>query len=93
VSADRLAPAVTRDASAREHILARLVEVCPFSIIVVESSGTIVLANGETARMFGYDLGELIGQPVDILVPARLRASTCLAPWPIRYRTPNSLRP
>jgi PAS domain S-box-containing protein len=74
VRADRLAPIVARDASAREQILACLVEVCPFSIIVVESSGKIVLANGETERMFGYAPDELIGQTADILVPARLRA-------------------
>jgi PAS domain S-box-containing protein len=74
VRADRFAPIAVCDASPREQVLARLVEVCPFSVIVVDSSGKIVLANGETERTFGYALDELIGQTVDILVPARLRA-------------------
>jgi PAS domain S-box-containing protein len=54
--------------------LERLIEVCPFSIIVVGSFGKIVLANRETERMFGYAQDELIGQTVDLLVPTRLRA-------------------
>src|SRR6266481_3731438 len=41
--------------------------------MVVESFGKIVLANSETERMFGYVQDELIGQTVDLLVPARLR--------------------
>jgi hypothetical protein len=45
---------VARDASAPEEILTRLMEVCPFSIIVVGSFGKIVLANQETEPMFGY---------------------------------------
>jgi PAS domain S-box-containing protein len=64
---------VARDASAPEAILACLIEVCPFSIIVVGSFGKIVLANQETERMFGYSQDELIGQTVELLIPARLR--------------------
>ena len=71
--AGSLAPIVARDASAPAEILARLIEVCPFSIMVVDSFGKIVLANSETERMFGYAQDELIGQTVDLLVPTRLR--------------------
>jgi PAS domain S-box-containing protein len=73
VSVSSLAPLIASDASAPETILTCLIDVCPFSIIVVESFGKIVLANSETERMFGYDQEELIGQTVDLLVPARLR--------------------
>jgi PAS domain S-box-containing protein len=69
-----LAPIIASDASAPEKILTCLIEACPFSIIVVESFGKIVLANSETERMFGYAQDELIGQTVDLLVPTRLRA-------------------
>jgi PAS domain S-box-containing protein len=68
-----LAPVVACDAGASEEILARLVEVCPFSIIVVDSFGKIVRANSVTERMFGYSQDELIGQTVDLLVPAGSR--------------------
>jgi PAS domain S-box-containing protein len=67
------AASIVRDASAPEAILACLVEVCPFSIIVVGAFGKIVRANKETERMFGYSQDELIGQTVDLLIPARLR--------------------
>jgi PAS domain S-box-containing protein len=72
---DNLAAIVARDASVPREILAALIEVCPFSIMVVGSLGKIVLANSETERMFGYARDELIGQTVDLLVPARLRAA------------------
>jgi PAS domain S-box-containing protein len=68
---------VARDASAKIEagdILSSVVEVCPVGIIVVEPLGQILLANGEMERMFGYAHGELIGQPVDILVPSNVRA-------------------
>jgi PAS domain S-box-containing protein len=73
--ADRLAPIIARDANAPGAMLTHLMEVCPFSIIAVEPSGNIALANSETERMFGYAQDELIGQTVDLLVPARLRAA------------------
>jgi len=69
-----LAPVLASDASASEAILTRLIEVCPFSIIVVGAFGKIVRANSETERMFGYAQDELVGQTVDLLVPSRLRA-------------------
>jgi PAS domain S-box-containing protein len=74
VSVSSLAPIIASDASEPETILTCLIDVCPFSIIVVESFGKIVRANSETERMFGYGQEELIGQTVDLLVPARLRA-------------------
>jgi len=49
------------------------VEACPSGMIMVDRAGTIVLANAETERLFGYSRQELIGQSVDMLVPARLR--------------------
>jgi PAS domain S-box-containing protein len=63
----------SRIAGDAEAILARLIEVCPFSIVIVGSFGKIALANKETERMFGYSQDELIGQTVDLLIPARLR--------------------
>jgi PAS domain S-box-containing protein len=49
------------------------VEASPSGIVMVDGSGTIVLVNAETERMFGYPTGELIGESVDVLVPARFR--------------------
>jgi PAS domain S-box-containing protein len=40
---------------------------------MVDASGTIVFANAAATRVFGYATGELIGLPVDVLLPERLR--------------------
>ncbi len=39
---------------------------------MVDASGTIVLVNREVERLFGYDRQELIGQPVNLLVPLNM---------------------
>ena len=49
------------------------VEVCPCGMVMVDAAGRIVMVNAATERMFGYSRRELIGQGVDILVPARFR--------------------
>ncbi|MGA2127256.1 MAG: PAS domain S-box protein, partial [Xanthobacteraceae bacterium] len=49
------------------------VESCPSGMVMIDGAGTIVLVNGEIERLFEYDREELIGQPIEILVPARLR--------------------
>ena len=49
------------------------IDACPFGIVLVEPLGKIMLANSEMERIFGYSREELIGQAVDVLVPASLR--------------------
>jgi PAS domain S-box-containing protein len=57
-----------------EEILRSAIEVCPFGIVIVDPLGKIVLANSELERMFGYAHDALIGETVDILVPANVCA-------------------
>jgi PAS domain S-box-containing protein len=47
----------------------------PVGIILVGPDGSIVLANPEAERLFGYDPGELSGLPLETLVPPRFRAN------------------
>lgn len=49
------------------------VEAAPSGMVMVDEAGTIVLANAETERMFGYRPGELIGSQIELLVPRRYR--------------------
>jgi PAS domain S-box-containing protein len=57
-----------------EGALRTAIEVCPVAIIMAEPVGTIMLANREVERMFGYERDELLGHAVEILVPTRLFA-------------------
>src|SRR6266540_4299504 len=48
-------------------------EIAPVGVLSVNSAGLISSANEEIERMFGYARHELIGQPVELLIPPRLR--------------------
>ena len=50
-----------------------LFETAPDAMIVVAHDGRIVLANPQAARLFGYALEELAGQPVELLMPEHVR--------------------
>jgi PAS domain S-box-containing protein len=50
-----------------------LVDAAPDGLIVCDRHGKILLANAETCRMFGYTREELVGNQVDMLVPAGVR--------------------
>jgi PAS domain S-box-containing protein len=67
-----IALGVTEQRIAEER-LRLTVELFPSGVIVTDAAGTIVVVNKETEKLFGYLRGELIGQPVDILVPLRFR--------------------
>jgi PAS domain S-box-containing protein len=51
----------------------RLLETSPDAVIVADEGGRILFANQQTERLFEYSADELLGQPVDMLVPQRLR--------------------
>jgi PAS domain S-box-containing protein len=51
-----------------------LVDALPDGVVVTAADGRVVLVNQMAEKLTGYTLGELVGQPVEMLVPARLRA-------------------
>jgi sigma-B regulation protein RsbU (phosphoserine phosphatase) len=57
-----------------EHRFRQAVESAPNAIVMVNKSGTIEMINSQTEAFFGYSRSELIGQPVEILVPERFRS-------------------
>ncbi len=56
-----------------DHAFTGLLEGAPDAIVCVVGSGRIALVNAQTERLFGYRRDELVGQPVEILVPDMVR--------------------
>lgn len=52
-----------------------LLEAAPDATITVAEDGRITLVNSQTETLFGYSRTELIGQPIEILMPDELRAA------------------
>ncbi len=52
-----------------------LVEVAPVAIIISDNAGQIILVNNQAEVLFGYNHTELLGQPVETLLPEHLRAA------------------
>lgn len=51
-----------------------VVEAAPNAMIMVGVDGSIALVNTQTEKLFGYQRHELRGQPMEMLLPERLRA-------------------
>ncbi len=49
-------------------------ESSPDGLLLVDAGGMIVWANTEAERLFGYPASELLGQPIELLVPPELAA-------------------
>jgi PAS domain S-box-containing protein len=52
----------------------QLIESAPDAIVVVDESARIVLVNAQAEKLFGYRSRDLLGKPIEILVPEAVRA-------------------
>lgn len=56
-----------------EDMFRRLFETAPDAQLLADSSGRILLVNMQAEQLFGYDRSELIGKPLEALMPERFR--------------------
>lgn len=52
-----------------------LLESASEGIVLIDASGRITLINAAAERMFGYDRSELLGQPLEVLLPEHLTSA------------------
>ncbi|MET0379953.1 MAG: PAS domain S-box protein [Spongiibacteraceae bacterium] len=67
---------VTRDISTRKRLeerFERVVEAAPSAMVMINGTGTIEMVNAQAERVFGYPRAEMLGQPVEMLVPESAR--------------------
>jgi PAS domain S-box-containing protein len=63
-----------RAAAKAEGRFRELLEAAPDAILEVDSDGRIVLLNAVAEKVFGYTRAELLGQPMELLIPSDLRS-------------------
>lgn len=57
-----------------ERKFEELLQMAPDAIVIVDEQGRIELVNAQTEKQFGYRREEMLGRPVEMLIPKRLRA-------------------
>ena len=61
--------------AAAEQKFRTIVESAPDALIIADDKGRIELLNSRAELLFGYTATEIIGQPVEVLMPERFRQS------------------
>jgi PAS domain S-box-containing protein len=50
-----------------------LLESAPDAMVIIDAAGEIIMINRRTEEVFGYSRNEIIGQPIEKLMPQRFR--------------------
>src|SRR5207342_1157140 len=51
----------------------QVVEAAPNAMVMINKAGRIVMVNTRAELVFGYARDEILGRPVELLMPERLR--------------------
>ena len=60
-------------AGSSESFFRTLLETAPDAMVIIDRKGRIVVVNSQTELMFGYLREDLQGEPIEILLPEKLR--------------------
>ncbi|QWA25778.1 SpoIIE family protein phosphatase [Streptomyces osmaniensis] len=63
----------TDDPGTAEDRFRSLLEAAPDAMVIVDDTGIIKLVNAQTEALFGYRRDQLLGRPVEMLIPGRFR--------------------
>ncbi|HEV2540112.1 MAG TPA: PAS domain S-box protein [Frateuria sp.] len=80
-----------REVVGNQDLFRTLFEMAPDAMVVVDQAGDIVLANPQAHGLFGYPPGELVGRPVESLLPESARAAHAI--HRLRYTAHPRVRP
>jgi two-component system, sensor histidine kinase PdtaS len=81
-----------REIEARElRLFCLAVEAAATGMILIDGDGRVVLVNSRTETLFGYSREELIGAPLEMLIPERYRATHAV--FRSAFFTSPSVRP
>src|SRR3954452_25151699 len=61
------------DLAVTSDLVARVLDAAPDGLLLVDAAGQITLANDRVEHMFGYGRADLLGQPVEVLLPEAFR--------------------
>ena len=61
----------TRESNEKKFLA--LLDAAPDATVIVDTGGIIKMVNQQTERLFGYNKEEMVGHPVEILIPEQLR--------------------
>jgi PAS domain S-box-containing protein len=62
---------MSKDVQGAEFSARSLLESAPDAMVIANQEGHIILVNAQTQQLFGYTAEEIVGQPIEMLVPKR----------------------
>jgi PAS domain S-box-containing protein len=68
------------EAALAQATIEQLFDLCPDAVLIADSGGLVRRANPRLEELFGYSNAELIGKPVEMLVPERFSSAHPRAP-------------